>query len=210
MKARHTLMPVMMAARANKKKAIFIKDKIKVEGQLYGEHDISKLPANLNPEQGCIRESKDTICFFGKHTPLSNFYMCPIKVDGHSYNCVEQYLQKSKAETMQDDEVAIKIMAESDPAKQKGLAKTIKGDIKKWHAEAKSITYRAIKAKFEQNEDILQYLRSTGKKSLGEASRDPDWGIGTRLQNPQILEKQNWTGQNWLGQLLMKARDELK
>jgi ribA/ribD-fused uncharacterized protein len=209
-KARRTLMPVMMAARTNKKKVMFIKDKLKVEGHIYGVNDMSKLPDYLNPEQGCIKQSRDTLCFFSRHTPLSNFYQCPIKVEDHVYNCVEQYLQKLKAETMGDEETAIKIMSEIDPTKQKVLSRTIKGDEKKWKSKASTITYKAIRAKFEQNEVLREYLLASGTKTLGEASKDNDWGIGATLHNPHILDRNSWTGQNWLGKLLMKARDELK
>ncbi len=79
-------------------------------------------------------------------------------------------------------------MAEPDPAKQKGLAKQITGDEALWKSQAKQITYKAIKAKFEQHEDLLEYLKSSGSKKLGEASNDRDWGIASSLMNPQCLQ----------------------
>jgi ribA/ribD-fused uncharacterized protein len=203
-------MPVMAAARSQNIKAMFVSDKIRVDGHTYGVNDIHRLPANLNPEQGCIKESEDTICFFGKHTPLSNFYDCKFKVDGHEFNCVEQFLQKSKAEIMGSDETAAKILVETDPAIQKHMGDSIQGDTKKWKSQARKITYKAIKAKFQQNDDLLQYLLSSGKKHLAEASRNQVWGTGSTLRNPHVLDKNSWTGKNWLGDLLMKARDELK
>ena len=209
-KARHALMPVMMAARSNNKKAMFVKDKIKVEGRLYGRGDIAKLPDHLNPEQSCVKQSDKTVLFFGRHTPFSNFYQCPIKVEGQTFNCVEQFLQKSKAEVMGDEETAVHIMSEADPARQKGLARNIKGDIQKWTSEANTITYKAIKAKFEQNPSLRQYLLASDQKELGEASQDPIWGIGSSLRNPHSLDCNTWTGKNLLGKLLMKARHELK
>ena len=39
-------------------------------------------------------------------------------------------------------------------ARQKGLARKIKGHIQKWKAQANAITYKAIKAKFEQNPSL--------------------------------------------------------
>ena len=75
-------------------------DKLRVEGHDYGINDLKHLPADLNPEIGCINESDDVLGFFGRYTPFANFYQCGFTLDGHTYNCVEQYIQKSKAETL--------------------------------------------------------------------------------------------------------------
>ena len=111
---------------------------------------------------------------------------------------------------MGDEETAVHIMSEADPGRQKGLARNIKGDIQKWTSEANTITYKAIKAKFEQNPSLRQYLLASDQKELGEASQDPVWGIGSSLRNPHSLDCNTWTGKNLLGKLLMKARHELK
>ncbi len=121
-------MPVMTAARLANKKAMFVADKIKVDGHLYGVTDMNQLPSHLSPAKGCVRETEDTICFFGRHTPYSNFFQRRIKVEDWYFNCVEQFLQTSKAELLLIDRIASKILAEPDPAKQKGLAEQITGD----------------------------------------------------------------------------------
>ena len=209
-KARLTLKPVMAAAWANEKKAVFVKDKLKVDGHLYSVKDMKTLPVHLNPELGCVKESPETIAFFGKHTPLSNFYISPFKMDSIQYNCVEQYLQRCKAELMGNEEVAVQVMRESNPAKQKGMCAKPSGDIRKWHSKAEAVTYRAVHAKVQQNDDVAAYLRSTGIKQLVEASTDKNFGIGVNLSTRTVLQKETWTGHNWLGNVLMRVRNELK
>ena len=61
--------------------------------------------------------------------------------------------------------------------------------------------YRALKAKFKQNDKLKeQLLFATGDEELIEDSPyDYYWGIG-----------RNKTGKNRLGILLMKLREELK
>ena len=132
LKARRLLLPVMKAARASEHKATFVNDKLRVEGQDYGINDLKHLPADLNPEIGCINESDDVLGFFGRYTPFSNFYQCGFTIDGHTYNCVEQYIQKSKAETLGSPQIAQKIITEENPAQQKQLGKSVKGDNRKW------------------------------------------------------------------------------
>jgi ribA/ribD-fused uncharacterized protein len=206
---RGIVMPVMVAAKQKNKQALFQGDKLKINGHLYGVHDLHHLPADINPEQGCIRETGDVICFFGRHTPLSNFHACSFKVDSCEFSSVEQYLQSSKAQMLGDNVIAQKIMATDDPVKQKSLGSNAKGNIAAWRDVAKQVVFRAVKAKFSQNDGLREYLRATESKTLGEASTDPDWGIGLFLRNPHCTNNATWKGSNWLGEILMKVRSEL-
>lgn len=62
--------------------------------------------------------------------------------------------------------------------------------------------------KFGQNNDAANYLKGTGDKILVEGSEfDAVWGCGINYQDPKIQNKQNWTGQNKLGDVLMMVRD---
>ena len=68
---------------------------------------------------------------------------------------------------------------------------------------------KAFTAKFNQDRYAQQYLKDTGDYVLAEASTNKIWGIGKRLNDKNIAQKDTWTGQNLLGTILMKIRDNL-
>jgi ribA/ribD-fused uncharacterized protein len=96
-----------------------------------------------------------------------------------------------------------------DPADQKSAARNIKDQRNLWSKVAQKEVRKALVAKFSQNADLQQYLISTGDKQLAEASRDPDWGVGLTLRDPNIMDNNLWTGKNWLGNLLMSIRQDM-
>jgi len=127
-----------------------------------------------------------------------------------SYNCIEQYIQTNKAESLQEDTIAQKILSVSDPAEQKALTRYLKDPQGIWTRVAQQVVRKAVLAKFTQNKDLQQYLLSTGVKDIAEASRDHDWGVGISLRNPQLMDKNLWVGKNWLGNILMSIRKDLQ
>ncbi len=70
--------------------------------------------------------------------------------------------------------------------------------------------FKAVKGKFTQNVELKEYLLATDNLSLGEASTNMFWGIGSTLNNPQSLDAGTWTGNNNLGLILMRVRSQLK
>ncbi|WP_416235586.1 NADAR domain-containing protein [Paenibacillus sp. SGZ-1009] len=65
-------------------------------------------------------------------------------------------------------------------------------------------------AKFQQNEQLRQYLCYTSKRILVEASpQHKIWGIGLAKDDPDAERPLNWKGRNWLGFALMEVRDML-
>ena len=152
------------------------------------------------------------LAFFGRYSPLSNFNKCNIVVEGRHFNCVEQFAQCRKAETLGDEVTAQKICKTDDPADQKALARTIKAKVpkEKWTQVAKTEMKKALVAKFSNNINYKQYLLASQNKILAEASSDDRyWGIGFKLKDPKCKDKNIWPGQNALGELLMAIRSEL-
>ncbi len=89
---------MLTAAKQSGKKTIFIGDKLKVNGKLYGVNDVNNLPADLNPQKTCTKSSNNMILFFWKHSFLSNFYTCDISIDNQKYTQSEQYNQQKKGQ----------------------------------------------------------------------------------------------------------------
>ena len=70
---------------------------------------------------------------------------------------------------------------------------------------------RGVRAKFEQNKDILQILLATQDNILAECSlMDKKWGIGVAIDSPDCSDPSKGSGKNFLGRILMEARDELR
>ena len=83
----------------------------------------------------------------------------------------------------------------------------LSGDIRKWHSRAEAVTYRAV----QQNEDVACYIFEINRnKTLVEASTDKNFGIGVNLSTRTVLQKETWADHNWLGNVLMRVRNELK
>ena len=57
---------------------------------------------------------------------------------------------------------------------------------------------------------MLEELKTYGDREIVESSpEDSIWGIGMHETHPDILDKSKWQGKNWLGQAIMRVRDEL-
>lgn len=65
-----------------------------------------------------------------------------------------------------------------------------------------------VKAKFSQNNYLKNMLLKTGNKQFHEATSDTMWGTGAELASKALLTGA-WTGQDLLGQIIEKTREEL-
>jgi ribA/ribD-fused uncharacterized protein len=93
-----------------------------------------------------------------------------------------------------------------------GLGRKVRGfDAKLWNQEAKNIVKRGCLLKFRQNKEMCEVLLSTGHKKLVEASpHDSIWGIGLDARAARQTAEKDWPGTNWLGEVLMEVRDQLR
>lgn len=150
------------------------------------------------------------------HGCFSNWFSSKFTYAGIQYNCVEQYMMAQKVALGHRYDLQQEIMESSDPAKIKALGgkdsfpefMNIKS---MWEKNCRHIVKRGVKAKFQQNPDMLQELLDTGDALLCECARqDKIWGIGISLQNPAWHDISNWNGNNYLGIVLMEVREELR
>lgn len=143
---------------------------------------------------------------------FSNWYHAPFTIEGITYNCVEQYMMAKKALVFKDYESYVLIINESDPDKCKKLGRGVRNfDSMFWDTSKEEVVYNANYAKFSQNESLKEKLLATGNSIMAEASPyDAIWGIKMAATNPNATDPQLWQGQNLLGKILMRIRDELK
>ena len=154
------------------------------------------------------------ICF---HNPdeengyLSNWYPSSFTVNDITFSSMEQYMMYKKAECFKDKDTAEKILATDDVAQIKTLGRLV-ADYNEsyWNGVRQIIVFEGLLAKFSQNEDLKERLKSTGNDILAEcAVRDRIWGIGLSMKDPDRFETDKWNGQNLLGYALMMVREKL-
>lgn len=159
--------------------------------------------------------------FFWGHTPpanghvgphvLSQWWVSPFSVDGHTYQTAEHWMMAAKARLFNDAEMLAQILAVESPAAAKKLGRKVRNfDARAWD----NIKFGAVVAgnvhKFGTNPILREYLLGTQNRVLVEASpMDRIWGIGLGKNNPTIENPHNWRGQNLLGFALMEARQQL-
>ncbi len=133
--------------------------------------------------------------FSGTYSFLSNYYECPVTVDGITFRNSEAAFQAQKAaEPALRREFAD---LSPDAAKSRGRAVNLRSD---WEKIKVKEMYRVCRAKFEQNPALCEKLIETGHEELIEGNDwgDVFWGMG------------DGTGENYLGRILMQIRNEFR
>lgn len=160
------------------------------------------------------------LLFYGHHAKdpnvidkscFSQWWPCNFVVDGVTYNCAEQFMMAEKARVFKDTIIRNKILTLNEAKKIKALGRQVKNfDATVWKKEAFDVVVRGNLAKFEQNADLLAFLKGTGDDVLVEASPyDKIWGIGMDKNNIYAINPLQWNGENLLGFALMEVRYKL-
>jgi len=149
--------------------------------------------------------------FWQSESPFSQWHPSEFVVKGKRFACAEQYMMYGKAELFGDMAVAQRILASKSPRTQKALGRKVNGfDEGLWRRERERIVYEGNHAKFTQNEELLKALLATAGTELVEASpTDRIWGVGLSEEDPRILNPAQWRGENLLGKVLTRLREEL-
>ena len=149
--------------------------------------------------------------FFTEASPFSQWYRCRFVVGEKTFNCAEQYMMHGKALLFSDPDAASKILAADHPRDHKALGRKVKGfDDAAWKREREAIVLAGNRAKFTQNKELLEQLLATKGTTLVEASPyDRIWGIGLAATDPRAQDANQWRGQNLLGKILTRLREEL-
>ncbi len=128
---------------------------------------------------------------------LSNFHEARVEYNGLAFGSNEAAFQAQKCMT----EAEKAAFTEFGPGKSKGLGRRVplRPD---WEEVKEGIMEEIVRAKFTQHPELAAKLLATGEKVLVEGNTwgDTCWGIDLRTGQ----------GENHLGKILMKVREELK
>jgi ribA/ribD-fused uncharacterized protein len=129
---------------------------------------------------------------------LSNFYEAPFTLNGKTYRTVEHFFQSQKFPA--DIELQEKIRRAKTPTGAKRAGRTQSQYFRQdWEEVKETVMLEGLRAKFGQNPQLADILRSTGTAMLIEKMpRDSYWGSGP-----------NGCGRNRMGRLLEQVRRDL-
>lgn len=173
-------------------------------------------------QQEIQKGNTHSFCMFWGHQPakdghftqscFSQWWQSEFWSVAHTYCCMEQYMMASKARLFGDEEILEEILNSRDPKQIKALGRKVKGFQQNlWDQVKYSIVLNGNWCKFSQNQELQEFLLSTGDSILVEASPyDRIWGIGLSAHTQEAGNPLQWKGQNLLGFALMEVRDELK
>lgn len=146
-------------------------------------------------ENGKIPEVIDS--FRGEYDFLSNFYPAGFEYGGLYYLNSEAAFQAQKCLTEEEKQQFTYL----PPNKAKRLGRQVKLR-PDWENVKEELMEEIVRAKFTQNENLREKLLATGEIPLMEGNTwgDACWGVDLRTGK----------GENRLGKILMKIRDELR
>lgn len=185
--------------------ALFLHDK------KYTARQLEALPHPLRPSSLACKTSHDSLVFFSKHSPFSNHHPSIFEINNTTFHNMEQYLAFKKAEAADDEHFQEKALKAKDPVQAKSILNALRhNNIQDWQDQRALIAMEGLREKFRQNPLLAQQLKDTKTLQLGEASKNPIWGIGMTLQEEHVSDLTKWNASgNLLGILLMQLRSEL-
>lgn len=143
---------------------------------------------------------------------LSQWYESKFKINEVTYYTAEHYMMAEKAKLFNNIEIQNEILITKKQGKIKELGRQIINFNQKiWDKHKYQIVVDGNFHKFNQNEELKNFLINTKNQILVEASPvDTIWGIGLPLENQDSKNPYLWNGTNLLGFALMEVRDLLK
>ncbi len=145
-----------------------------------------------------------TIFFYKVCEPygcFSNFSPHSIELEGRTWQTTEHYYQAQKYVGTPDQFLCEQIYQAPSPIEAAALGRDPIYQIRQdWDLVKVDVMYKAVRKKFMTHAAISSVLLQTGHEPIVEKSpTDAYWGCGC-----------NGTGQNHLGQILMRVRAELR
>lgn len=183
---------------------------LEMNDEVYQITELEDLPMDLRPSTLAAPRSNTSLAFFSRHSFLSNHFVSDMQVDGRTFSCMEHYLAFQRAVLSDKKPIIKRARKAKDPLQAKHILHSLRDDHpEQWNNMLSEITVEGLREKFKNNQ-LRNYLCSTGDLRLGEASKNPTWGIGMDLSDDDVLDHTKWNKDgNLLGKSLMQVREEL-
>ena len=130
-----------------------------------------------------------------------------VTVDKHLYITAEHAWNGVKADNNNDPLAADLIRKTICPYEAKRIGDRVRVT-KAWNKCQYDVMFEIVLQKVEENPYIKKKLVDTGTRKLHQATRLVDFGIGAGLHS-RAAKQGTWTGQDILGQIWEKIRDDL-
>ena len=140
--------------------------------------------------------------FRGSHDFLSNFYAADVEFEGAEYPTIEHAFQAAKSLDFAQRR-AIKNAKSASEAKRMGRKIKRRED---WFDVSLEVMEALVRQKFTRYPELKSKLLETGDAILIEGNNWNDRFYGAVYDT----NRNEWMGENHLGKILMKVRDELK
>ena len=140
--------------------------------------------------------------FRGPHDFLSNFYAADVEFEGAEYPTIEHAFQAAKSLDFAERR-AVKNAKTASEAKRMGRKIKRRAD---WFDVSLVVMETLVRQKFTRYPELRTKLLETGDAKLIEGNNWNDRFYGAVYDT----NRSEWMGENHLGKILMKVRDELK
>jgi ribA/ribD-fused uncharacterized protein len=140
--------------------------------------------------------------FRGPHDFLSNFYAADVELEGAEYPTIEHAFQAAKSLDFAERR-AVKNAKTASEAKRMGRKITRRAD---WFDVSLVVMENLVRQKFTRYPELGAKLLETGNANLIEGNNWNDRFYGAVYDTTRNV----WMGENHLGKILMKVREELQ
>jgi ribA/ribD-fused uncharacterized protein len=156
-------------------------------------------------------DGKQYVLFETGWSPLSTSHPSRFVLYDVSYRSALQMYEAMKAKEFGDLAAYKMIMNSRDAKTQANLGGAIRNyDPALWDQKADATMERALRLKFEQNDDAKAFLLKTGNATIVfTTDKQTYWGNGLKATDEGTADPAKWKGNNKLGKILMKIRADM-
>uniref|UniRef100_A0A914N7H6 NADAR domain-containing protein n=1 Tax=Meloidogyne incognita TaxID=6306 RepID=A0A914N7H6_MELIC len=177
------------------------------------EHITLQQPITISqpPEEIVGIQNQKIFIFYSPKCGFDNRFSSEFTILGRTFNTVDQYLEWQKARFFGDMEIASELLLTRNPTAIRRIGKRVRNyNQEEWSIVRNKVLYTGLWAKFTQNIQLFNQLRSTGDGLLAQASASEFyWSNGVRPTSVTLKDPSKWEGENYLGKLLMELRSEI-